>query len=175
MNIAYNPPTKNDKGIYVFKKPIERSGLPLGVSSLEEYSERQERILKVTQSIVDYLTARELPDGVEGDVKVIFDLWDACKWILDPFGLGKVGEFGFPDFSIQTNYGHSNLYLQPEGTPYRKGIKIRVRGRGIAEETLKKLQENFKSIFISPDYKLEVYSDHTLGELTTILSLSKPR
>src|SRR3989338_4793299 len=170
MNITtFNPPTKNDKGIYVFSNPIERMYDSIHVSSVQEYLERQERILKATQTIVDDLTARQLADGVEGDVEVMFRLWNANKHI---FGKGKVGELGFPNFSIQTDYGQSDLYLWPA----ESGITLQVHGRGIAEETVKSLQGNLESIFSASDSRLEVYEGHQrAGFLTARLFVPEHR
>lgn len=176
MEVKYNAPIKNESGIYVFEEPIMKmlggriSG-SVKVPSDDDYIAIQDRILNATEKAVDYLVNKQIPNGVEGDVEVLFRIFEFNGGFLNLF---TKGEIGFPKFSIQTNYGHSEFYLWP----MNEGIQVGVTGGGVAEEVVKALQDDFEKSLGFPDSQLKTYKPSNYGGLATLTSklhLPKPR
>ncbi|MBI2580975.1 hypothetical protein HYV85_04175 [Candidatus Woesearchaeota archaeon] len=138
MRLTYDPPTKNEKGLYVFSKQHTRMTNNVQVSSVEDYLTRQGKILEVTKSIADVITNHEVGTGVEGDAEIRFKVYEANMRILGMFvadGLNVIGEMGFPEFRINTNYGNVSISLSPSmGPTHIKASKpYEVRSSGLSD------------------------------------------
>lgn len=170
MEVAYQRPTKNDRGLYVFQGTSSRDTALVYAASIDDLAQAQERILDATDSIVGSLRDYPLPQEVNGIAKVSFLRYDAMKprfpiptrvgehiarrisvmRIINPIAVSvtgytnpiavKVGELGFPYIEIETELGNSYLLMWPS----KKGVSINFGGSKLALQALTENKEGLE-------------------------------
>ncbi len=119
----------------------------------------QEKIFSAEEILAQALREKELPDGIDALATFSYSSYPLVESHKSFFFRHKrLGYMIFPDITIATNYGSSNIEFEP----HRRRLDINVYDGGIAEEIVLAKLSDIERVLEAPVSSLITYMARAL-------------